>query len=247
MTVPEAPAPSDRPPQGPLLALDASADACAAALVGPALRLARAEPMARGQAERLIPLVQELMAEAGLDWPAITAVAAARGPGSFTGVRVGVAAARALALALERPALGVDVDDALAAACAAARPDETGAVAVCLGRGPRRIWRGYRLSGGRACAATDIQRGDPPADAWPIAIGPAVEEAAPDRARSGFERVDPLVLADLAVARLTDGPPFDPLRPRYLRPPDADPSSVAPPARLGPRPGGPGGQSAPRR
>ena len=57
-----------------------------------------------GHAERLLPMIGEVMAEAGMAFSAIDRIAVTVGPGSFTGVRVGVSAARGLALALRRPA-----------------------------------------------------------------------------------------------------------------------------------------------
>jgi tRNA threonylcarbamoyladenosine biosynthesis protein TsaB len=57
------------------------------------------EEMAVGQAERLMPMIDEVMRAAGVDFTQVSRIAVTRGPGSFTGVRVGVAAARALALA----------------------------------------------------------------------------------------------------------------------------------------------------
>jgi tRNA threonylcarbamoyladenosine biosynthesis protein TsaB len=61
------------------------------------------EEMTSGQAERLMPMIAEAMRQAGQTFKDIDRIAVTRGPGSFTGVRVGVAAARALALATGRP------------------------------------------------------------------------------------------------------------------------------------------------
>ncbi|TAG23810.1 MAG: tRNA (adenosine(37)-N6)-threonylcarbamoyltransferase complex dimerization subunit type 1 TsaB, partial [Rhodobacterales bacterium] len=74
----------------------------------------RHEPMEKGQAERLMPLLEEVLAEAGLHWPALRAIAVGTGPGNFTGVRIAVAAARGLALGLGIPAVGVTRLEALA-------------------------------------------------------------------------------------------------------------------------------------
>jgi len=63
--------------------------------------------MERGQGEALIPLIQELFQETGLDIQKITAVAVGVGPGSFTGVRVALSTARAIGLALNVPVMGV--------------------------------------------------------------------------------------------------------------------------------------------
>lgn len=98
-----------------VLAFDTSAAHCAAALLLPGGRvLARLEPMEKGQAERLMPLLEGLLADAGLGWADVTRLAVGTGPGNFTGVRIAVAAARGLALGLGIPALGVTRLEALA-------------------------------------------------------------------------------------------------------------------------------------
>lgn len=98
-----------------VLALDTALDACSAALVrGNDLLASRTEPMTRGQAERLPPLVAELIAESGVSFAEIDRIAVTTGPGSFTGVRVGLSFARALALALGKPCIGVSTLEALA-------------------------------------------------------------------------------------------------------------------------------------
>ena len=71
--------------------------------------------MARGQSERLVPMIEEVMAAAGLDYGALEAIAVTRGPGGFTGVRIGLATARGLGLALGCPVMGVSNFEALAA------------------------------------------------------------------------------------------------------------------------------------
>jgi tRNA threonylcarbamoyladenosine biosynthesis protein TsaB len=100
-----------------VLALDTSGPSCAAALArmeGSQLRIvaSRTEPMERGHAERLVPLVGELLAEVGASWSDLGRIGVTAGPGSFTGVRVGIAAARGLALALGIAAVGIGTLDA---------------------------------------------------------------------------------------------------------------------------------------
>jgi tRNA threonylcarbamoyl adenosine modification protein YeaZ len=68
--------------------------------------------MAKGQAERLMPLVDEIFAEAGKTAADLGAIGVGIGPGNFTGLRISVSAARGLALALARPAIGVSVFEA---------------------------------------------------------------------------------------------------------------------------------------
>ena len=101
-------------PPETLLAFDTSAAHCAAALLcGDRITL-KQEPMDKGQAERLIPLLEQLLAESGIGWHDLTALAVGTGPGNFTGVRISVAAARGLALGLGIPAIGVTRLEALA-------------------------------------------------------------------------------------------------------------------------------------
>lgn len=102
-------------PPDTILAFDTSAAHCAAALLLPDGRcLIRGENMAKGQAERLLPLLEEVLAEAGIGWRDLTAIGVGTGPGNFTGVRISVAAARGLALSLGLPAIGVTRLEALA-------------------------------------------------------------------------------------------------------------------------------------
>ncbi|MEO9781161.1 MAG: tRNA (adenosine(37)-N6)-threonylcarbamoyltransferase complex dimerization subunit type 1 TsaB [Sedimentitalea sp.] len=97
--------PSDRV----FLAFDTSAAHCAAALLsGGRITVNRLETMQRGQAERLMPLLQEVLSEGGVDWPDLTAIGVGVGPGNFTGIRIAVSAARGLALGLNIPAVGVN-------------------------------------------------------------------------------------------------------------------------------------------
>jgi len=98
-----------------ILGFDTSAAQCAAALLaGERLLDCRIEPMAKGQAERLMPMLEEMLARAGAGWRDLAALGVGVGPGNFTGVRISVAAARGLALALDIPAVGVSLFDAVA-------------------------------------------------------------------------------------------------------------------------------------
>ena len=104
---------------GPVLAFDASAAACSLAIRADGNSVAwRDAPMARGHAEALMPLVMEVMAEAGLAFDALARIAVGVGPGSFTGIRIALAAARGIGLAAGKPVVGIDSFSAMAAAVA---------------------------------------------------------------------------------------------------------------------------------
>ena len=116
-----------------ILALDTAGEDCAVALAkagnGMSLLARRSETIGRGHAERLMPMIGEALAEAGLTYADLGRIAVTTGPGSFTGTRIGVAAARGLALALGIPAVGVSVLDAL---IDAARGKESGLIVAAL-------------------------------------------------------------------------------------------------------------------
>ncbi|HKY95665.1 MAG TPA: tRNA (adenosine(37)-N6)-threonylcarbamoyltransferase complex dimerization subunit type 1 TsaB, partial [Kiloniellales bacterium] len=105
-----------------LLAIDAAGDSCSAAVWSAGqVAASRREQLGRGQSERLLPLVEAVMAEAGQDFDRLDAIAVTLGPGGFTGVRIGLAAAEGLALAWDLPILGLS---SFAVAAAALDPAE---------------------------------------------------------------------------------------------------------------------------
>ncbi len=109
-----------------ILALDAAGAACSAAVWQDGGLAAHCfEAMSRGQSERLVPMADQVMEQAGLDYGQLDAIAVTLGPGGFTGVRIGLATARAFALALGIPVIGISNFEAVAAA---ALPQE------CAGR-----------------------------------------------------------------------------------------------------------------
>lgn len=100
-----------------ILAFDTSGPHCAVAVLrGDVIVAAQVEDMARGQAERLMPLISETLDAAGIAPSELDAVAVGTGPGNFTGIRLSVSAARGLSLSLGVPAIGVSILEAVAEA-----------------------------------------------------------------------------------------------------------------------------------
>lgn len=106
-----------------LLAIDTAANLCAACVYDTerGLEMGRSVlDIGTGHAERLMEVIAEALANAGMSYADLGAVAVSVGPGSFTGVRIGLSAARGFALALKIPAIGVGTLEAIAAETRAA-------------------------------------------------------------------------------------------------------------------------------
>jgi len=99
-----------------LLAIDTSGPLCSVALLDletDKFVFSKSDDLGRGHAEHLMTMLENEMASSAVEWGEITRVAVVVGPGSFTGLRVGIAAARGFALALNVPCTGVSVFDAI--------------------------------------------------------------------------------------------------------------------------------------
>lgn len=198
-----------------VLALDTALGACSAAVIdGDRTLCSRSEPMTRGHQERLAPLVAEVMAEAGLGFGRLQRVAVTRGPGSFTGLRIGLAFARTLALALGVPCIGAGTLEALAA----------GTAGVVLAAVPAPQDRLYvqRFENGRPASEAQLAAVEAvDLSGVRLLVGPGAERLrthAPWLAQDDRPWPDPAALARWgAAAAEPDGPPA----PLYLRPPDA--------------------------
>jgi len=101
-------------PKPVLLAFDTSAAHCAAALLFDDRVVTRVDAMAKGQAEHLMPMLEEVLASEALGWRDLDGIGVGVGPGNFTGIRISLSAARGLALGLGKPAIGVNGFDARA-------------------------------------------------------------------------------------------------------------------------------------
>lgn len=122
-----------------LLGFDTATAACSAALwAGGAVTACRRIDGAGRHAETLVPMLREVAAEGGITLAAVERFAVTIGPGSFTGIRIGLATARGLALALKRPLIGLSTLEVLAAGVPAAERD--GAVLAALDAGRGRLY-----------------------------------------------------------------------------------------------------------
>ncbi|WP_237388394.1 tRNA (adenosine(37)-N6)-threonylcarbamoyltransferase complex dimerization subunit type 1 TsaB [Xenorhabdus sp. Sc-CR9] len=90
-----------------ILAIDTATEACSVALLNDGLVEAQFEISPREHTQRILPMVQEVLLEGNVSLQQLDALAFGRGPGSFTGVRIGVGIAQGLALGAELPMLGV--------------------------------------------------------------------------------------------------------------------------------------------
>jgi tRNA threonylcarbamoyladenosine biosynthesis protein TsaB len=221
-----------------ILAIDTALDACAAAVLdtGTSQLIAReSQPMKRGHAEALMPLIARVMKEAGLPFAALDRIAVTVGPGSFTGLRVGLSAARGLALAAGKAVVGLTTLSAYAAPVVS----ESGEQPVITAIDARHGHVYFQAVSGDGSGLVPPQvapiaelvaawRFGPPrlvgnaaqilADRWPADAPPPVKvdaQGAPD-------------IAWVAWLGAAVNPNAAPARPFYLRAPDAKPASDVP-------------------
>ena len=203
-----------------VLALDTCLSACSAAVLADDRVLAAAsEPMVRGHQERLGGLVREVMTASGIRFEDLDRIGVTVGPGSFTGLRVGLAFAKGLALATARPCVGVGSLEALAASV-----EGSGRRIAVIDAGRGNVFV-QAFEGGRALMAPDN---------LPLEIAAA---RLAELGQGGVQLVGPgahllqgVMAAEApaiaapspeAVARLAAAAPLTPPRPLYLRGPDA--------------------------
>jgi tRNA threonylcarbamoyladenosine biosynthesis protein TsaB len=220
-----------------VLAIDTALDACAAAVLDTkraGIIASETLPMTRGHAEALLPLIARVMDVAQTEFVELDRIAVTTGPGSFTGLRVGISAARGVALAAGKPAIGLSTLAGLAAPLIA-EDDSTNVVAAIDAR-HEHVYLQIFGSGGRTLVSPRIAS---LRDAVRAAVtGPArlIGSGAGLLAKAWPRGTDPPFLVDERgapdiswIARLgaaaADG--YGPPRPLYLRAPDAQPQDAA--------------------
>jgi tRNA threonylcarbamoyladenosine biosynthesis protein TsaB len=131
-----------------LLAIDTATEQCSVALAVDGALFTRVVSTARNHADMILPLVNEVLSEAGLALKDLDGLAFGRGPGSFTGVRIAVGVAQGLALASGLPVVGISNLAAVAQLAATTYSLPTGAhVLVCMDARMQEVyWAVYRVS-----------------------------------------------------------------------------------------------------
>lgn len=216
-----------------LLAIDTSLANCAAAVLddGAASACFRAlgEEIGRGHAERLMDMIGEVMAESSTAFSGLDRVAVTVGPGSFTGLRVGLAVARGFGLVLGTPVVGITT---LAAIARASAPADGGApVLVALTGKADEVYCQEFDASGSSLSAAGVRRLSDLAATLPKGIrlaGSAADSVAAalelsgDRilSRAGFPEI-----RDVAELGVLADPALSAPSPLYLRPPDATPQT----------------------
>ncbi len=220
-----------------VLAIDTALEACSAAVLDTAqaaIIASETQDMVRGHAEALMPLVARVLDRAQLDFADLDRIAVTTGPGSFTGLRVGISAARGLALASGKPAIGLSTLAAFAAPLIAA--DDTLPVVAAIDARHDHLYLQVFGPGGRTLvpprlisvrealriAATGTPRVIGTAAAMLAAAWPSGEK--PPHAVDPRRAPDIDWVARLGAAASDNGTPPKPL---YLRAPDAQPQDAA--------------------
>jgi tRNA threonylcarbamoyladenosine biosynthesis protein TsaB len=216
-----------------VLAFDTALGACSAAIVEDRRVLARAfEPRRQGHAEALMPMVERVRAEACLKYADIDRLAVTVGPGTFTGLRVGLSVARGLALAMSKPLVGLTTLEVLAAAALTENEQHKDHLSVLIDARRGQVYTQSfapdrrPLNSAAAIDIADIAAHLPPGPGGLVGSGVVIAkemlaEQRPDLlALAGPDQPDAVIVAALGASReLTDD--STPPRPLYLRPPDA--------------------------
>jgi tRNA threonylcarbamoyladenosine biosynthesis protein TsaB len=190
-----------------VLAFDCAVSGMSVAVVRDGVRLAGLAEAGRDQAARLLPAIESVLAEAGVDRRDVSLIAVTVGPGSFTGVRVGLAAARGLAVGLAVPLAGIPTTSVL---LAQSKPDGRLAVAAIDSRLGDWFCAIEEVVGGAPFAASARDLADRIAGRPCRVTGTGAVALTAALAAAGIDAIaeeavpDPVVLAHLAGAMSVD-------------------------------------------
>jgi len=224
-----------------VFAIDTALEACSAAVFDNehgTILASESIPMARGHAEALMPLVARVIAAANMTFGHVDRFAVTTGPGSFTGLRVGIAAARGLGLAAGKPVVGLSTLSALAAPLIAA--DATIPVVVALDARHGHVYLQVFATGGRTLVtprvvplaeAVQLARGGAPHIVGSVADMLAGLWLDADRPPTSVEVQSAPEIEWVARLGASAEESTSPPKPFYLRPPDAQPQHAAQLAR----------------
>jgi tRNA threonylcarbamoyl adenosine modification protein YeaZ len=218
-----------------VLAIDTALDSCAAAVLDTRTRKFLAQealPMKRGHAEALMPMIARVMAQFGAGFDALDRIAVTTGPGSFTGLRVGISAARGLALAAGTDVVGLTTLTAYAAPHVSEQRDT--AILAAIDARHDHVYYQVVSGGGSTLVNPVVAPIDETFDAarfGPLRIVGNAAQIIADRWPADAERpalIDPQPAPDIAWVAW-GGALADPAsalpKPFYLRAPDAKPKS----------------------
>ncbi|WP_244534603.1 tRNA (adenosine(37)-N6)-threonylcarbamoyltransferase complex dimerization subunit type 1 TsaB [Hyphomicrobium sp. CS1GBMeth3] len=223
-----------------ILAFDTCFGACSVTATWDGGRAGRFERLVRGHAERLTPMIGEVMSEAPFGFSEIGLIVVATGPGTFTGQRVGIAAARALAVATGAPVGTISSLAVMAYTAAAAIPDEVAGKVLAVAVDARRGEIYLQTFAGDLAPLGDPELTTPEAAARGLggravlAVGSGAEALAAAARDLGFDIAARLKDLEPDVRFIPEGavkPAREMPRPLYLRPPDAKPQDGAALAR----------------
>jgi len=156
-----------------LLAIDAATESCSAAVLNGEIVCERDALDARSQSARLLPMIDAVLAEAGLRLRDLDALVVGRGPGSFTGVRLAVGVAQGLAYGASLPV--IPVSDLAMLAQGAAGPSAYERFVACLdARMDEVYWASFRRGPDGLVVAVDVERLSAPDDVVPGTEAPFV-------------------------------------------------------------------------
>ena len=205
-----------------VLGINTAGEACEAALVrGGVVFSQRSEPMTQGHDARLAPLIDQLMREAKTGFDQLDRIAVVVGPGSFTGVRVGVAFARGLALASKRPTAAVGVSS-LEALEGLPQDRRVLGLLPAKRRTPERTWWAQILEGGRGVSGpVELHEQDMNVLAQDVDAICGGLAGVPELGKPSLTAAPTAGAAAIFVAGLSGDLPEP--RPIYVREPDAKP------------------------